>query len=309
MNSTNESKKNKFFRELDARDIGRFILTKSWIIIVAAIACIAISLVFTHFITPKYSASSSMMVVVGDSENAQSWTIGNQIIQASPEIIDGNEFCRDVASMLTSPTRTSITDTFSCWQDFIHAKSKKNNTNYIYDALYTSRGKYETIDDIGQFTGITIVKCGGDAEKAQKENYNEIYNLLKSSITVSFDSDSPNTFTVTANTENPELSYILANAVMLRYQYQIQNYFQVQNDTLIITDIYDTGSIVAATAENSTNQNFTRNAVIAAGVAVLVSVAVLVVVFIFDDKIKTPDDVEKHLGLNILGAVPEFESK
>ena len=118
MNSTNEPKKNKFFRELDARDIGRFLLTKSWIIIIAAIACVAISLIFTHFITPKYSASSSMMIVVGDSENTQSWSIGTQIIQASPEIIDGNEFCSDVASMLTKTERTSILP-LDYWGDFL----------------------------------------------------------------------------------------------------------------------------------------------------------------------------------------------
>ena len=301
MNSNNEIKKNKFFRDLDARDIGHFLLTKSWIIVIAAIVCIAFALVYTHFITPKYSSEASMMIVVGDSENAQSWSVGNQIVQATPGIIDGNQFCREVASMLTSPSRTSITDRRSCWQDFI-------NNSYIYDALYTSSGRFETIDGVGQFTGITVADCGSE-EKAQEENYKKIYRLLKSSVNVTINEDSPNTFTVTANTEIPELSYILANAVVFRYQYTIQNEFSVQNETLIVTNIYETGSIVTPVPENATNQNFAKNAVIAAAVAIVITTAVLTVIFIFDDKIKTPDDIEKHLALNILGTVPEFESK
>ena len=47
----------------------------------------------------------------------------------------------------------------------------------------------------------------------------------------------------------------------------------------------------------------------AVAIAVVITSAILVVIFIFDDKIKTPDDIEKHLDLNILGAIPDFEVK
>ena len=114
---------------------------------------------------------------------------------------------------------------------------------------------------------------------------------------------------VTATTENPKLSYILANAVVIKYQNTIKNEFDFKNDTLVVTDIYDTGTVVEPTPENATNQNFAKNAIIAAAIAIIISALVLVVVFIFDDKIKTPDDIEKHLNLNILGTVPEFETK
>ena len=295
MNSNNETKKSKFFRDLDARDIGHFLLTKSWIIIIAAILCVAIALVYTHFVTPKYSAKSSMMVVVGNSENSQSWSVGNQIVQATPGIINGNQFCQDVATMLTSQERSWEVN--ASWIDFISIEYIQNELGDTYD------------DGIGKYTGITIDRCGGDTTLAQEKNYHKIYELLKSSIDVSINKDSPNTFTVTATTESPELSYILANAVVIKYQNTIKNEFDFKNETLIVTDIYETGSVAEPTPKNATNQNFAKNALIAGVVAIIISALVLVVVFIFDDKIKTPDDIEKHLNLNILGTVPEFESK
>lgn len=296
-NQPNQPKKSKFFRDLDARDIGHFLLTKSWIIIIAAIVCVAIALVYTHFVTPKYSAKASMMVVVGNSESQSSWAVGNQIVQATPGIINGNQFCQDVATMLTTQERSWEVN--ATWIDFIAI-------DYIKDSLGNA-DSYK--DGIGQYTGITIADCDNDEEKAREENRKKIYNLLRDSIKVDINKDSPNTFTVTATTENPKLSYILANAVVIKYQNTIKNEFDFKNDTLVVTDIYDTGTVVEPTPENATNQNFAKNAIIAAAVAIIISALVLVVVFIFDDKIKTPDDIEKHLNLNILGTVPEFETK
>ena len=48
---------------------------------------------------------------------------------------------------------------------------------------------------------------------------------------------------------------------------------------------------------------------LSAVIAIIVVCAILLAFYIFDDKIKTPDDIEKHLGLSVLGEIPEIEDE
>ena len=48
---------------------------------------------------------------------------------------------------------------------------------------------------------------------------------------------------------------------------------------------------------------------LSAVVAIIAVCAILLAFYIFDDKIKTPDDIEKHLGLSVLGEIPEIEEE
>ncbi len=50
-----------------------------------------------------------------------------------------------------------------------------------------------------------------------------------------------------------------------------------------------------------------RNAVIAFILGAFVACAVIVIKFIMDDRIKTTDDIEKYLGISVLGSIPVFE--
>ena len=55
------------------------------------------------------------------------------------------------------------------------------------------------------------------------------------------------------------------------------------------------------------NINYFRDMFLSAVVAAIAICAILLAFYIFDDKIKTPDDIEKHLGLSVLGEIPEIE--
>lgn len=48
-----------------------------------------------------------------------------------------------------------------------------------------------------------------------------------------------------------------------------------------------------------------KNTVIAAALGLIASIGVLAVIFIMDDTIHTEEDVEKYLGLSVLGVVPD----
>ena len=50
--------------------------------------------------------------------------------------------------------------------------------------------------------------------------------------------------------------------------------------------------------------NVTRNIAIGAMLGILIAAGIIVLIYILDDTIKTPDDVEHYLGLNVLTSIP-----
>jgi N-acetylmuramoyl-L-alanine amidase len=62
-------------------------------------------------------------------------------------------------------------------------------------------------------------------------------------------------------------------------------------------------------SRTQSNIHYFRNMAIGAILGFVVICAVLLAFYIFDDKIKTPDDIEKHLGLSVLGEIPEIEEE
>ena len=60
--------------------------------------------------------------------------------------------------------------------------------------------------------------------------------------------------------------------------------------------------------EKAVSPNLKKTIVIGFLLGVVVSVGVVAVVYILDDTIKTPDDVEKYLGLSVLGSIPYDEN-
>jgi capsular polysaccharide biosynthesis protein len=65
----------------------------------------------------------------------------------------------------------------------------------------------------------------------------------------------------------------------------------------------------ATTSATPSNIHTARNAIIAALVGGILACAALVIIFIFDDKIKTPDDIDRYLGLGVLGVIPEIDTE
>lgn len=61
--------------------------------------------------------------------------------------------------------------------------------------------------------------------------------------------------------------------------------------------------------ENPVSPNIVKNILIGLAFGAFVSVAVIVVLFMMDDTVKTADDVEKYLGLNTLTSVPLKEGE
>jgi len=60
-------------------------------------------------------------------------------------------------------------------------------------------------------------------------------------------------------------------------------------------------------ADNPSSPAVMRNTIIAAILAIFVVCAIIVVKFILDDTISSTEDIEKYLGLNVIGTIPVFE--
>ena len=50
-----------------------------------------------------------------------------------------------------------------------------------------------------------------------------------------------------------------------------------------------------------------RNTLIVAILGILISAGIIILVFMLDDTVKTPEDVETYLGLNVLASIPVYD--
>lgn len=59
--------------------------------------------------------------------------------------------------------------------------------------------------------------------------------------------------------------------------------------------------------EQRTRPSISTNTVIGGLIGIFISCAIITVLYILNDTVKTPEDVEKYLGLNTLAAIPLFD--
>lgn len=282
MSSKNENVKKKGLKEFDIRDVGYFILKKSWIIAIAAFVCLVFAIGYTALIPEKYVTNTRTFLIAGDGNSSNAWAIGERTVENTPTLIDGNAFCVEVASILNNGGEL---------KRFFEANPtiKEKLNTYLGEELAV---KVENNPSISYFLegGKTFV------------SENQVISWISAAVA----GKDLNTFTITAETESPALSYLVANVATWHYKTYICA-AMTQEDTQPITltyEINDTGSI----ASGPSNKNFAKNSIIAAIAGAAIAAVVLVIIFIFDDRIKTPDDISKHLGLNILGTIPDFET-
>lgn len=100
---------------------------------------------------------------------------------------------------------------------------------------------------------------------------------------------------ITVETPDPALSKNIADAICEVAQDEIVSIIKENYVTPV-----DEGSI------NSTpsNINLPLSMIFAAIAGILASVAAITIRTVMDDKIKTPDDIERYLGLSVLGTTP-----
>lgn len=167
---------------------------------------------------------------------------------------------------------------------------------------------------------VTLTFCDKVAEEINTNNsiFVEKYGNITGAQILSCISASTNEetsiVTFTATTKNPEFSRDLVNVVTEYFRTYIVT-FMYPNIDLNDQDAMEKISIrtmvsSAGVANYSpSNVHTVRDAFLAAVVGAVLAIAVLVIIFMFDDKIKTPDDIEKYLNISVLGVIPEIETE
>lgn len=97
---------------------------------------------------------------------------------------------------------------------------------------------------------------------------------------------------------DPQLAADIANRVREIAADQIKEFMEVD----AVKTVYEAEAPASPSAPN-----VQQNTMIAAVLGMLVCAAVYMTLFVLDDTIRTEDDVQKYLGLSVLGVIPESE--
>lgn len=105
---------------------------------------------------------------------------------------------------------------------------------------------------------------------------------------------------VKATDKDPQMAYLLANHVTGILMEYITGTARLQNVQMLNP---------AQVPSSPDNQRFNLNVAVAFVLALMISVALAFLFEHLDNTIKTADDVQKYLGVQVLGVIPEFEEE
>lgn len=101
---------------------------------------------------------------------------------------------------------------------------------------------------------------------------------------------------ISVSNEDSNKAYLIANEIAKVFSNEIVNIYNIDNVTILE---YPTISQVAY------NINLTKQMVLAALAGIVLGSGIILVMFYFDTTIKSSEDIEKKLGLIVLGSVPK----
>ena len=110
--------------------------------------------------------------------------------------------------------------------------------------------------------------------------------------------ESTEIFKITVKDNDPELAALIANTEAEIFKQEINEMMKV--DSVSTID-------VAKVPESPVAPNKVMNIAIATVLGMMVSVGLVFVLEFLDRTYKTPTDIERHLGLPILGAIPDVK--
>jgi len=120
------------------------------------------------------------------------------------------------------------------------------------------------------------------------------YSELASVVTVEIPTDT-RLLTITVTNEDPYLAREIAIAIR-------------EAASAHITSVMATTSLnvadEASLSESPSSPNVKRNALMGGALGAAIAMIIILIIFILDDTIKTPDDVVRYLEVSVLGSIP-----
>lgn len=96
--------------------------------------------------------------------------------------------------------------------------------------------------------------------------------------------------------ENPKRATLIANEIASVFVSEVNKFYKLNN-----VNILDK----ATNATSPYNVNYVKDNVIYVLIGTVISLGILFIIFYFDTSIKTSEEIEKKLGLNVIGSVPK----
>ena len=260
--------------EINLKEVFGYVFSKAWIVILATIFTVIISFVYTNVTFEPVYTSSAKLFITSESENTNN---GNNMSSPTTDWNLSKQYA------LSSPEFVTI--------DFCQVVANRlNNEN-----LTTDITAYDCTSYIGDksFSDFYSETFAGSSKITAEDIYN--------SITISSNSSSC-TMTVTSYSDNPILAAIISNCIADSFEDYLVNVLETDQ---VNAKVLNSGKV----ASDPSNVKTTRNLVLGAFIGIFLSCGILFLVFVLDDKIKSPEDVERYLGLSVLGSIPELEKE
>lgn len=189
-------------------------------------------------------------------------------------------------------------------------------SKYLTDPIYSSTTKvyvlnrqntdadvtYTDLQTGAQLTKdyVELVECRTVLTKVIKDLDLDItVETLAAMIEVSNPEDT-RIITITVNNKDVYLAQKIANCVRDVASAHIQEVMDLAGVNTV-----DEANIPTAPS----SPNVTRNAVFGVLIGLFLGVAIVIVMYILDDNIRTPDDVERYLNIGVLGSIPLLEEE
>jgi len=188
-----------------------------------------------------------------------------------------------VTALLITPKYESKTS--------VYILSKQNSDTTSYSDLQTSAMLAEDCTALIKSRSVT-------GEVIKKLSLNMKEDALIKNISVDGTSQSGRVVEIKVTHTDPAMAQKLANTVR-----------EVASEKFVDTMDLQAVNVVdeANYPEKASNISYKKNVVLGFVAGIFVSAAIFVIVFLMNSKIRTQDDVEKYLGLSVLGVIPDSD--
>ncbi len=189
-----------------------------------------------------------------------------------------------ITKVFITPMYTSTTK--------LYVINKQNSENNItYTDLQT--GNLLTNDYIIQVKGTKVL-----SQVISELNLTDTEDELASRITVS-NPENSRFIVISVSDKDPVVAQQIASCVA-----------EVSSD--VVKEVMDLEKVNVAEEANlpleKSSPNLKKNVLLGGAAGVFVSLLLIVVLYLLNDRIRTPEDVKRYLGLNTLGQIPVLES-
>lgn len=179
------------------------------------------------------------------------------------------------------------------------------STTKVYILSTQDNGERVTYSDLqagGQLTKdyMSLVKSRPILEGVISDlNLDTTANALAEQINIS-SPDNTRIINITVRYNNPQAAKLIADSVRETSADHIKDIMDLEE-----VNIVEEGNV----SKNQVSPNVLQNTLIGAILGGIIATLVILVAYFLDDTIKTVDDVEKYLGLSVLGSIPLQEGE